>query len=83
MNDIKGLTVEYPVFNNEGVAEEVLNGTLLEFKSTPEGIMAIVMTDEGNEEGDYCIDIVASGNLLIPKRENQTMMLEMKGAYMN
>ena len=67
MGNIKGSLVEYPVFDN-GEFDFNQYGRLIEFISTPDGIVALVMTDEGDEAGDhYYIDPVPISEIKILK----------------
>lgn len=67
MGNIKGSLVEYPVFDNEEF-DFYQSGRLIDFMSTPDGIVALVMTDEGDEASEhYYIDPVPISQVKILK----------------
>jgi len=70
MDNIKGLLVKYPVFEDEEF-DFYQYGRIVDFISVSGNIEALIITDEGDESGDFYFDSVPINNLVAPRKENE------------
>jgi hypothetical protein len=70
MDDLKGLLVKYPVFDN-GEFDFNQYGRIVDFMSVSGGVEALIITNEGDEIGDYYFDSVPINNLIAPREGNE------------